>query len=304
MRKIPSPDQFQRLAQAAETYTAEFSTYLKDVLGGFPDDKIPLSAVPRIIQLAVEGSESAMNSSLGADGISCMAWLESEPAYALAIKEVGFYRVEGAHWPDVYEKNILSAIRSGSPTAVLAYRMARDSSRYLAYISRIGGAVHSYMTGIGHRAVIDGPATITKMRQLLLEFEQLAGVDWMPAEARKNLGYLVKTQNAIRFLDSDILDQPVSKRNDADLPTRLLASELLRLNYSTYGNHHKRAVFHLMGLSFIERPLEMRTIERLAKGEVDADREYRARRISDTKGLKYEDVLTTLKARKSINLPR
>lgn len=303
MREIPSPEQFQRLAQAAETYTADFSHYLKDVLGGFPDDQIPLSEVPRLVQVAIDGSDSIINSSVGEDGAACMEWLGGEPAYALAIKEVGFYQVEEAHWAEAYEKTILNWIRNGSPTAVLAYRLARSSSRYLTYISRIAGAIHSYMTGIGHRAVIDGPATVTKLRQLLLEFEQLAGVDWMPAEARKTLGYLVKTQKAIRFLDSDVLDQPVSKRNDADLPTRLLASELLRLNYSTYGNHHKRAVFHLMGLSFIERPLEMRTIERLAKSEMDAEREYRARRIADKRGLDYDEVLTSLKAAKSFTLP-
>jgi hypothetical protein len=303
VKTIPSSEQFQLLAQAAENYTAEFSTYLKGILGGFPEDKIPPGEVARLTKLALEGSESIMNSALGVYGAACIEWLESEPAYALAIKEVGFHRVEGSYWMEMFEKNIQGWTRSDSPTVVLAHRLARNSNRYLAYISRIGGAIHSYLTGMGHRAVIDGPATIAKMRQLLLEFEQLAGVDWMPADARKRLAYAVRAQDAIRFLDSDILDQPVSKRNDADLPTRLLASELLRLNYSTYANHHKRAVFHLMGLSIIERPLEMRTIERLAKSELDAERAFQAKRIADKRGLNYNEVLTTLKATKSFTLP-
>ncbi|WP_213879209.1 hypothetical protein [Pseudomonas sp. dw_358] len=304
MKTVPSPEQFERLSQAAEIYTSDFSAYLDEIVRGFPEGKIPLSEAPRLIKLAVEGVEVFGKSALGEDGAACLEWLASEPAYAMAIKEVGFYMVEPGHWAGVFEKTISNWIRSGARTTALPYRLARNSNKFMAYVSRIGGAIHSYMTGIGHRAAIDGPATIAKLRQLLLEFEQLAGVDWMPAEAKKRLAYMVKTQAALRFLDSDILAQPVSKRNDVDLPARLLASELLRLNYSTYRNHHKRAVFHLMGLSIIERPLEMRTIERLAKIELDAERKHIAKEIADRKGLEYGDVLTTLKTNKSLTLPR
>ncbi len=296
---IPTPEQFERLSKSAEIYVTGFSEYLRKNLAAYPEDKIPYEDVDRLVQLTIKGSEDFFQSSLDLDGLACINWLESEPAFALAIREVGFHVADPAHWAESHEKTIRSWIRNGGHTAVLAFRLARNTSRYLAYISRLGGAIHSYVSGTGLRAAINGAATIARMRQLLLEFDQLAGVDWMPVDAKKRLSYMVKTESAIRFLDSDeIFDQPATKRNDADLPSRLLALEILRLNYSLRSKYHKRAVFHLMGLSIIERPIEMRTIERLVKSETDAHRKYMAKRIADKKGLDYERVLTTLKAAK------
>ncbi|MNT43442.1 hypothetical protein D3C72_1799150 [compost metagenome] len=118
------------------------------------------------------------------------------------------------------------------------------------------------------RAALEGPATVERMKSLLSELEHLIAAEWLPEESKKKLSYLLKVQRATSYLESaDVFASPASRRNDNDLPSRLMASELIRLNQEMFSAAHKRAVFQLMGLSFIERPLEMRTIERLIRAE-------------------------------------
>ncbi|EJM25150.1 hypothetical protein PMI22_00496 [Pseudomonas sp. GM21] len=304
MSNPPTADQFGRLSKAGQTLRSSLGERLREKFLTFKDAQPTEAEILDLVSFSVISFDEETEAALGADGIFCLAWLDSEPAFKLAIKTLGYSQSDWGSWGGIFEDYIRRSFKHNYLPGYVASRIATHGSRYLRNISSIAGALSRYLSGARHREVIDGPSTIQRMKELLLEFEQLVAVDWMPEDLKEQLKYKVRTRSAIKLLDEPyILESPTSRRNDADLPTRLLASELLRINYSHQKSFHKKAVFHLLGLSFVERPLEMRTIERLAKSEMDALRECWAKKIADRKGLDFDFVLTTLKTNKSLTLP-
>ncbi|MGJ7513553.1 hypothetical protein ACSFE6_04345 [Pseudomonas baetica] len=300
----PTADQFNFLAKAGPLFRDKLLRRLRDRFLQFEDTTPTEAEIVELVSFTVCSLKEESEAALGEEGNRCLDWLVSEPAFALASKTLGYESFSIEEWREFFDMEIRRSVRNKNFSASKAFGFASKSSQYLRNVSSIAKALSGYLSGARHREVLDGPATIQRMKELLLEFEQLVEVDWMPENLKESLRYKISVRSAIRLLDEpDVLESPVSRRNDADLPTRLLASELLRINYEYQRSFHKKAVFHLMGLSFIERPLEMRTIERLAKNEMDALREYVAKRIADKRGLDFDYVLTTLKTNKSLSLP-
>ena len=310
MAEIPTPDSFYELSLVADRFIDKASKAIvfeidELAVSGFQDADLPGAARACSKLIEIQLSET-----LNDECKRTMEWLESEPAFAMAFKSLGYHKVTDDYWELPIRRELerwLPSYREEkyARASYIALKIARLPSHYINYVSLIAGASYRYISGAGHRTAIEGPATIRRLKDLLADFEEVLSTEWLPDSLRKNLAYSIRTESALRDLDScEDISSPASRRNDADLPTRLFATDLLRVNQQAFRSFHKKAVFHLMGLSFVERPLEMRTIERLAKSELDAHREIAAKRIADKRGLDFDDVLTTLKANRSFNLPR
>ena len=304
MSNQPTIDQFNCLSKAGDVFRAKLLSRLRGKFSQFANTSPTEDEIVELVSFTARSLEEESEAALGVEGKLCLDWLVSEPAFALASKTLGYQNFSSEEWRDFFDMRIRRSVRNNNFSESDAFKFTSLSTQYLRNVSCIAEALSGYLSGTRHREVLDGPATIRRMKELLLEFEQLVNVDWMPEHLKERLTSRVQTSGAIRLLgEPDLLQSPTSRRNDADLPTRLLASELLRINYAYQHSFHKKAVFHLMGLSFIERPLEMRTIERLAKNEMDSLRERLAKRIADKRGLDFDYVLTTLKTNKSLTLP-
>lgn len=310
MAEIPTPDSFYELSLVADRFIDKASKAIvfeidELAVSGFQDADLPGAARACSKLIEIQLSET-----LNDECKRTMEWLESEPAFAMAFKSLGYHKVTDDYWELPIRRELerwLPSYREEkyARASYIALKIARLPSHYINYVSLIAGASYRYISGAGHRTAIEGPATIRRLKDLLADFEEVLSTEWLPDSLRKNLAYSIRTESALRDLDScEDISSPASRRNDADLPTRLFATDLLRVNQQVFRSFHKKAVFHLGGLSFVERPLEMRTIERLAKSELDAHREIAAKRIADKRGLDFDDVLTTLKANRSFNLPR
>ncbi|HCJ29535.1 MAG TPA: hypothetical protein DHV63_09620 [Pseudomonas sp.] len=194
--------------------------------------------------------------------LSALNWLENQPAFRMAYESLGLYQLTD----DEDLARLEARIRRRRALRFSPWQIADLTGGYLRYMCGICLELYNYVTGRGVSATINGPVAIKRMTDLITEFQRLASEDFFPQESQKAL-----LSHSNRLLDrlhrSDFLPSPVTRRNDRDLPARVVATGLIRLHLRHYGEGHKRAVFHLMGLPFIERLLEMRTIERLIKAE-------------------------------------
>lgn len=310
MAATPTPESFYDLSLVADRLIEEAANAIvfeidRLAVQGFSDTDLP--GVAAVCAALIQEKYSKI---IDGEPQRTLDWLESEPAFAMAFKSLGYQKVTEDHWkePILRELERWAPKLSGEKHASASYislRIARLPCHYLKYVSRVALASHRYISGVGHRTAIEGPSTIRRLKDLIAEFEDVISTEWLPESLRKNLAYSIRTKSALQDLEScNDIASPASRRNDADLPTRLFATDLLRIHQETFHSFHKKAVFHLMGLSFVDRPLEMRTIERLAKSELDAHREIAAKRIADKRGLDFDDVLATLKETKSFNFPR
>lgn len=309
MAEIPTADQFYKLSLVAdrcEDLGSKAISFELDALAvhGYRDQDVSAVAAA-CAKLLKEKHDEA----LGDECRATLKWIEAEPAFAMAFKSLGYITVEDDHWDGPIRRELerwVPKLRDNKAASsyYLSTALARIPNHYPKYISRLADACYRYISGVGHRTVIEGPSTIRRLKDLIAEFDEVLNTEWLPDSLRTNLAYSLRTKSALEALKyhGDIAS-PASRRNDADLPTRLFATDLLRVNQEMFRSFHKKSVFHLMGLSFVDRPLEMRTIERLAKSEVDAHREIAAKRISDKRGLDYGYVLATLKANKSLTFP-
>lgn len=310
MAEIPTADQFYKLSLVADRYEELGSKAIDFELDALAVDGYRDADVPAVATTCAKLLKEKHDEALGDDCKATIEWIEAEPAFAMAFKSLGYIKVGDDHWHGPIQRELERWVprlrdEKNSSSRYLSTTIARIPNHYLKYISRLAGACHRYISGIGHRAVIEGPSTIRRLKDLIAEFEEVLSTEWLPDSLRTNLAYSFRTKSALETLEHHVdIASPTSRRNDADLPTRLFATDLLRINQDMFRSFHKKSVFHLMGLSFVERPLEMRTIERLAKNEVDAHREIAAKRISDKRGLDYDYVLATLKANKSFTFPR
>lgn len=265
MSEIPTAEQFKALAAAYKGYYRLLEVRVNERTQKYYDEKLEITD-DEITNLAILFSKDIAE--IWAETLkplTALEWLENQPSFMLAKQSIGFNKVDQKYFEEIFEH----AIRVWAPNIHLGpYRLTRmideSSGEYNRYVSRVAEISYEYLTRKRVRAVIDGPAKINRMKSLLAELEQLINNDWMNPYEIKRLSSLVDARGAINYLDEPyILGNPSSRRNDADLPARLMASSLIGLNRYHFSDPHKRAVFHLMGLPFVERPLEMRTIERL-----------------------------------------
>ncbi len=304
MAEIPTSDRFYELSKVADAFVKQAADAIV-----FELDKVPAALdcdLTKTASVCAKLLDETYTSVVTAQCSRTIQWFESEPAFAMAIKSLSYRKVDDDHWEPRIQTELerwVAGFRVGksSHQGLIAQRIARIPCHYLNYMSMVAEASYRYVSGIGHRAVIEGPSAIRRLKDLVLEVEEILSAEWLPDDLRRSLGYSIRTKAALRDLYEHDEGVPTpTRRNDIDLPARLFAIDLLRVNQRVFQSFHKKAVFHLMGLSFVSRPLEMRTIERLAKSEMDAYREEAAKRIADKRGLDFEYVLTTLKANKSL----
>ncbi|ROL93221.1 hypothetical protein [Pseudomonas protegens] len=310
MTEIPTPESFYELSLAADRYVDRASKAIALELDKLAIDGGQSADLLNVAVICAQVLDDKLSEVLSGECKKTLEWLEAEPAFAMAAKSLAYFRVDKNHWEALILRELERWMlkpqdekRIGASYKALT--IARLPSHYITYISRVADASHRYVSGIGHRAVIEGPSTIRRMKDLIVELDEAMSAEWIPENLRRSLAFSLRTKLALQELDTcEEITSPSSRRNDVDLPTRLFAIDLLRVHQQIFRSFHKKTVFHLMGLSFVHRPLEMRTIERLAKSETDALREIVAKRIADKRGLDFDIVLTTLKANKSLTLPR
>ncbi|MBV4459202.1 hypothetical protein KVG96_14685 [Pseudomonas sp. COR58] len=310
MAGIPTPQDFYELSLIFEYFVDRASKSVVSELDKFALDGYLDSDLSVVVAACNKILKDIHKDVLGDRCKATLEWFEAEPAYAMAFKTVGFVKVDENYWEAEIRQELerwLPRFREEkrSSTSYVAMRIARFCAHYTKFVSYVARASFRYTSGVGYRTVIEGPSILRRLKELITEVDEVLSVEWLPDNLRTNLAYSLRTKAALRDLEScSEITSPVSRRNDADLPSRLFASDLLKMNQVIFNSFQKKAVFHLMGLSFVARPLEMRTIERLAKSEVEAHREIAAKRISDKRGLDFNQVLSTLKANKSFSLPR
>ncbi|WP_425916388.1 hypothetical protein [Pseudomonas sp. GWSMS-1] len=260
----PTAEQFEALSGAFERYRSEFwnRVYTLD----HPDKNAYTS--PELAALASKLNDAhrdSFDASLHQASADTYNWLHSTPAFQVATKSLPIRATEG--FADFFERQLIQYYqRENGRQRTLWPRLINGSGLYLDYISGVALACHNYLTGKSVRAALSGAETIARMNRLVDELTQLSASDWIDANDQGSLfGHITRVGNKINDIASN--RRPSSKRNDPDLATRLMAGELIRLHCYHFDGPHKRAVFQLMGLPFIDKPLEMRTIERLIKAK-------------------------------------
>ncbi len=201
-----------------------------------------------------------------------MEWLVAQPAWKMAMDAAGFteQKSDDIHWLRCKYETLArqaAAAFDEKPDISLWYttrRFAEAGGRFLAYASGVGDALAAYSSGSRAKGAVDGPELVSKMKNLLREFDRCVDQDWITPANRKQLRRIVHASKAIEFLnENDLAGNPSSRRNDDSLRSRLFAQDVIRVHLDLFRDPTKRAVFHLTSLPIIDRPLEMRTIERI-----------------------------------------
>lgn len=258
MSEYPSAEQFYALSEVGELYRNNFSAAWHDAV---ECRAVPIEEqrIAELVKIATEISEDAFVSSLSGERGCVFEWLACRPEFILAKQAVGFRPLES----DGYSGRFEGLIRGVRDLGYVQRSLSRISSRYLDYVAGVSRAAAGFLSGQTVRSALESGATFHRMRELVTEFNQLLEVDWMNESEKGPIRGNLRSLS--RCIERHQPPTPTTKRNDADLPARLMADELIQLHQRMFSATHKRAVFNLMGLPFIERPLEIRTIERLAK---------------------------------------
>lgn len=258
----PTAEQFEALSGAIERYRSELWERVY-ALDKADKDSYTLPELAVLASKLNDAHVDSLNSSLCQASADTFNWLHCTPAFQVAAKSLPIKQAEG--FADFFERQLIQYFqRENGRQRMFWPRLINGSGFYLEYISGVALACHNYLTGKSVRAALSGAETITRMNRLVDELTQLSMSDWIADKDQGSLFcYIDRVRKEINDIASD--RRPSSKRNDPDLASRLMAGELIRLHGYHFGAPHKRAVFQLMGLPFIERPLEMRTIERLIK---------------------------------------
>jgi hypothetical protein len=305
---IPTPESLYSLSLDVDRYLEDTSRALTRELDQSIHSDFCETDLPKLTASCTKLIAAKHKEFINGDCKPVLEWLEAEPAFAMAKKYLKFVKVEDSHWEASILRELerwLPSLRLGRHSSFLAHKLIRLTSSYIKYVSRVAEAAYRYTSRLGYVAAVEGPSTIRCLQALVTELGKVMKTSWLPEDLKQSLKHSLRTKSALD--DLNMWAEKMSSgslRNDIDLPTRLFATDLLRIHQESFNSHHKKAVFLLMGFSFVDRPLEMRTIERLAKSEMDAHRLAMAKRIADKRGLDFEHVLTTLKANKSFTLPR
>lgn len=263
MDATPTPEQFEALAVAIENFTLNlgerFDAIIDDIGSG---PKCPVSEI-RLVELSERFKDERENSfqhCFDDDNDAVYNWMDSQPAFQIALQKLGF-RASGNSNPyrEIIERQIA---RSNWRPHLLKASALRHATLHLAYVGGVAKACHGFTSGKRTKAALEGPKAIQKMLSLMSEIEEIRNnTDFLGRPISIGGRYWKMTRSSME----DALEHLFSttKRNDRDLPARLMASEIIRLHVKLFSDAHKNVVFHIMGLPIFDRPLEMKTIERL-----------------------------------------
>jgi len=264
MTNMPTSDQLLLAANAYEQFQTVAAKIIREN-PVFRESEAVRNAQPlELAKLLIPIFNQAWDQIHAESDLSAIQWLEEQPAFRMAYDSLGFIEI-----PDDEQLDRLAArIEQRASSRFSPWLLTRFTGHYLRYVSGVSFELYNYVTKRGVSATVNGPGAVKRMTDLMVEFQRLASEDCFTHESQKTLlSYSNRMLDRLRR--SDFLPRPLTRRNDKDLPARLAATGFIRLHFRYFGEGHKRAVFHLMGLPFIERPLEMRTIERLIKAEQD-----------------------------------
>lgn len=264
MAGYPTVEQFAELGKAGDRYVSNFmDAWWKIYAPG--NQKLEPREISEMAERANAIAVSSFEASISEPGARAFDWLIEQPAFVLASQAVGFRPLAEGEQLINFERVITRCVERDYSRNLVPTLLRRRSGKFLDYLSGISASAASFISGRSAKTALEGDPTFDRMQSLTSEIQQALKADWVCEGARRSLSvHLDRLSSSIeRWRPS----APISKRNDADLPARLMASELIRLHHALFSATHKRAIYHLMGLPFIERPLEIRTIERLAKAE-------------------------------------
>lgn len=259
----PSAEQFYLLAEAGERYSKTFQDAWQAVRSsrGITTSE---QAIVELAKLAMEVSAQAFESCLEGECLGAFEWLTGRPEFVIAQQAVGFVPLGEEGYSGKFQRIIKTGVELGPERAVWfeSRRLAAASGKYLEYVAGVSQCAAGLISGNAARRALRGDPVFDRIQELTEELQKIIQVDWMPSEAKASLSMHLErlSKSAERHRPATI-----TKRNDPDLPARLMATDLIQLHHSMFSATHKRAVYQLMGLPFISRPLEIRTIERLAK---------------------------------------
>jgi len=277
MSDYPTADQFYALADMHARYKSAFNDEWLIRLAGVgrkPPHRDDLIAI------GIEASDRAFDSAATQQAMVAYQWLNSQPSFILAKEAVGFTVSSSLK---IAERAISAMEERLDPkTAEVRHyqgALERRFTFFQEYISGVARCSANYISGRSVKTALEVPETLARMQSLTSELQQLiSATDWFWGDKQKIMErHLARVSHHL----DEMSTTPPSRRRDASLPARLMASELIQLHHKVFWRPHNRAVFQLMGLPFIEVQMEMRTIERLAKAERErrkAERErYQAR---------------------------
>lgn len=260
--KMPTADQLLLAANAYEQFQTSAAQIIRESGFSRENEAIKNAQPLELAQLLIPIFDQAWDQIHAEADLSAIQWLEEQPAFRMAYDSLGFIELSD----EEQLERLADRIERRASSRFSPWQLTRFTGHYLRYVSGVSLELYNYVTRRGVSATVNGPGAVKRMTDLMTEFQRLASEDCFPPESQKAL-LSYSNRMLDRLLRSDLLPPTLTRRNDKDLPARLVATGLIRLHFKHFGEARKRAVFHLMGLPFIERPLEMRTIERLIKGE-------------------------------------
>jgi hypothetical protein len=273
MSQTPTAEQFLSLSKAASRYRYLFKELFDEVFEGVEQGKVSDAVITDLAKISVKAREMAVRASLAGEGLFALKWLEKESAFRMAKRSTRF-NDDGQDWSTIFERQIRQWDASASPEC-RPYISAETG--YLDFVSGVAEAAHRYMTGQSVREARSSVTTVAEIKLRLSEIEGLLASGTLPEGLLAHISEALQIPRAISILESEApLLAPVSSRNDASLPARLMASELIWHFSRKFGDPLISAIYQLLGLFFEpEKQLEKRTLQRLA-AEVERQAEQRA----------------------------
>lgn len=285
MSNNPTTEQLYALSDAYIEYEKEFIVAWKNRTfdRSLDIDEIPEKKLTRdyLIEAAIEAAENAEKKGINNQIKNTREWLINQPAFAMAANAVGFkptsMRDTSCRFIPPMDPEECFCFCLSSYQYQLLGRALGDHLQYTAGVAR---AYANYLSKVSVKRSTEGMKTLEKMQNLAGELQDLIFSDPWFFEDHGELARSIKSIS--RRLDT-LKPQPVSRRQDSELAARLMAAELIELHYERTRDTSNRAVFQLMGLPGIDKPLEIRTIERLSSKWLREHRKHRAYRYERQK---------------------
>lgn len=263
MRDIPTPAQFDSLEKAIEQFILVLGQRFGEITEKISNDldyHLPDALISGLAEEFKAARSEAIQSCFNDETDIAYAWLDREPSFQIAMQKLGFTASSGQN---PYEKIIeIHNNRTKWRSHHLKKSVIRHATLHLAYVGGVARASSGFITGNRRKAAIEGPKAIQRMLELMEQIEEIQkSTDFLGQPISIGGRFWERTKSNMEGTLEHLFS--TTKRDDQDLAARLMASELIRLHIKLFSAPHKNSVYLLMGLPFIERPMEMKTIERL-----------------------------------------